>query len=134
MTFFIQVVIVTYKKIGNQRWLKSEKTDLGRIPRKTLLVKNGRPMKVTGITVNTKVSAGRRRIREIQRKILKITEKNKAEYSIVLKNRNRNNNSKIKACKIEKLFGEISNVISINKERGYRLKKRIEAKLNDLII
>ena len=101
--------------------------------KKTLLVKNGRPMKVTGITVNTKVSAGKRRIRKIQREIPKITEKDKAEYNIVLKNRKRNNNSKIRACKIEKLFDEISNVISINKEQGYRLKKKIEAKLNDLI-
>ena len=100
---------------------------------KTNLVKNGHPMKVTGVTINTKVSAGRRRIRKIQREILKITKKDKTDYIIVLKKRKRNKNIKIKACKIEKIFGEISNVISINKDQGYKLKKKIEAKINNTI-
>ncbi len=137
ISHYIDDIFYSGRYCSLQKIRKPAMTEIGKNgfrpnTKKTLLVKNGRPMKVTGITVNTKVSAGRRRIRKIQRKILKITEKDKAEYNIVLKNRKRNNNSKIKACKIEKLFGEISNVISINKEQGYRLKKKIEAKLNDL--
>ena len=94
---------------------------------------NNNTMRATGIIVNEKLSVGRKRIRIIEREIMKITRKDVNIYNTVSKKRKRQNNAgrkkHIESCKIEKIFGELSSIISINQQQGLRLKNKLEKQI-----
>ena len=102
-------------------------------PRKILLQSNGSKMSVTGIIVNKKVSVGRKKIRIIEREIMKITKKDTDEYYAILEKRKKQDRTgrrkHIKGCNLERIYGEVSSVISINRQQGLRLKYKLEKQI-----
>lgn len=103
---------------------------------KVRLQSNNNTMRVTGIIVNKKISVGRKRIRIIEREIMKITKKDVDEYHTILEKRRRQNKTKqrkhIESCKLEKIYGEVSSVISINRQQGLRLRHKLEKQIKSV--
>lgn len=104
--------------------------------KKVRIGRNSCSLQVTGVVVNAKTSAGRTRIHRVERKILRITAKDKHEYNATIQQRRLQAKSKqkrpITSCRIEQLLGEISSIISVNKQQGYRLKGKLDKKLQTL--
>lgn len=102
-------------------------------PQKVHLQSNNNTMRAAGIIVNKKVSVGRKRIRIIEREIMKITKKDIDEYDAILEKRRKQDRTKqkkhIKGCNLERIYGEVSSVISINRQQGLRLKRKLEKQI-----
>lgn len=89
---------------------------------------NSESMKVMGITVNHKLGVGRKRIRRIEREIMKISLNDIAEWEQLPQKRKQDKHSK--TCKIEKINGEIHSIKSINLQQADHLRKRLNQKIN----
>ena len=102
-------------------------------PQKVHLQSNNDTMRAAGIIVNKKVSVGRKRIRIIEREIMKITKKDIDEYDAILEKRREQDRTRqkkhIKGCNLERIYGEVSSVISINRQQGLRLKRKLEKQI-----
>lgn len=92
--------------------------------RKTRIVYKNKQMRVTGVVVNMKASAGRKRIRKIERTIIKLSPHSKAR----IQQSSASSRHDVSDKQLNRLCGEISNVVSINKQQGARLVNVLKKK------